>query len=136
MDFLDHFNSLPGIDPNRTNVDLIECMLGYLDHRCGWICKTYKRGHGNVTRTAIEFLKWIEIPALYIVSTSAEARLWKSEGIESISWRQSFKGLRPKFVIMDNPLSDRDRKSVRTSAIFRDRFKRFPFPTLCIETYE
>ncbi len=131
--FLSHFHSLPGIDPALTNTELVERLLNCFSQRLfDWA--PYPRGTG-VTRTVVEFLKWMPYPTIYVVRTSDEAKRWKRDGIPALGWRSSFSSLspRPSLVVCDNVLSLQDKASPRRIARFCEYFERLPFPVLVID---
>jgi hypothetical protein len=134
QEFLDHFHSLEAIDPAQTNLELVEILYAIYSASCwGRVERSYARNSG-VTRTIVEFVKWVDVPTLYVVSQPGQARLWRREGLQCINWRDSFMGLdpRPKFIVFDYPLSPVEERSVVTCERFKQLVMRLPHPCLVI----
>jgi hypothetical protein len=139
LEFLKHFHQLDGIDPMRTNHDMVHALFGSWDQRnfsssnCKHIFWT-GRGSG-VTRTLIEWAKWIEQPILAI---AYHCRPWKEAGIDARLWLQPITGLRPRpsFVLIDNPVPRQVFRSVVFKAKFDEWLDRFPYPAFYVEQGE
>jgi hypothetical protein len=134
QEFLDHFHSLEAIDPAQTNLELVELLYAFYSDSCwGRVERNYARNSG-VTRTVVEFLKWVDVPTLYVVSQLGHAKLWRRQGLQCIHWRQAFLGLspRPNFIVFDNPLSVVEERSVSTRARFKEVVFRLPHPCIVV----
>lgn len=130
-DFLTHFHSLRGIDPRRTNHDLVNLLFNYdrMDHRTPAL---YSRGSGATT-VLLEFAKWTDQQILVI---SSYVDLWKHHGIRAVTWRTSIRGLmpRPELVLVDHALSDCDRRSRSTCMNYNRVVDRIPCPVIEVFT--
>ncbi len=131
LQFLKHFHQMPGIDPLDTNCELIDALFQAWNLREErQVVRFSCRRDQAVTRTLIEWARWIEQPILAI--TNRDRQMWKHYGVHARLWTSPLIGLRPTFVIIDNPAPHHVVKSVVLKAKFQEWLRRFPFPAFYV----
>lgn len=126
--FLKYFNALPGINPEKTDILLVEALIAQTlsSHGTGVFFLKCKRGLG-VTRTLIEFARWTQ---LLVVVVSASPTVYEAAGVKAFTWHQSLKAIRPKpeLVLIDSPLSLPECESKSIVADFEQYLSNCPCP--------
>lgn len=111
--FLDHFHSLPQIDPQRTNMPLVcaLCDMYLMAESKSRVCHAFHTSRNTgVTSTVLAFARYVSSPVTILSCDHAKLKLL--DGINAISWfRARNKNLADHFVIVDQPMYPVDRRS-------------------------
>ena len=132
--FLQHFESLPGIDPNHTNHELIDALFRFYERRPEGITKFYpERRATGVTRTLLEFTKWIDSPVLVI---ARNCDIWRRNGIESQNWVASLREMQRenKIVIVDDAAGIEVKMSLVMTHRFIQAMEDIPVPAFYVSS--
>ena len=131
--FLKHFHALPGIQPDQTNLSLVEGLFEVVQaistHGTSVNLLKCERGIG-VTRVFREFAKWTQ---LSVVVVSYSLQVYRAAGVRVFSWHHSLRGITPKpnLVLVDSPLSRLECESKSTAAEFERYLANCPYPAFC-----
>lgn len=136
--FLRQFHAAADIDPSRTNRQLIELVLACFRNRTHRMAFAHAPRNSGVTTTLIALAKWYKqlSPTFQPLLVTRFLEVSRDNSIDTISWRQSIVGVtpRPTFVLIDDPLTYEDQRSVATTKRYEQWLLRLPFP--CIEVIQ
>lgn len=130
-EFIDHFHKTPGIDPSRTNYDLIDALFDCLQKQEPGVT-SFKCGRGvGATQTLKEWAEWVRASVLVV----AQPFGWRRANIRVQSWTTPIRGLRfkPDIVLIDSAISKASSKSVVESARFVEWLGKIPYPALFVD---
>jgi hypothetical protein len=130
-EFIDHFHKQPGIDPSRTNYDLIDALFDCLQKQEPGVT-SFKCGRGiGATQTLRGWAEWVRASVLVV----AQPFGWRHANIRVQSWTTSIRGLRirPDIVLIDSAISKASSKSVVESARFEEWLGEIPYPAFLVD---
>lgn len=131
--FIRHLHAQPGIDPSRTNHELILTLFSAYGSGRRQVTRYLSSRGTGVTTTLLEFAKWIDVPVLAVTRSPD---VWRRFGIHVCSWTTEIRPMfpAPVFGLLDDPAGIRVRESAALTASFISWVNRFPIPALCVQS--